>query len=195
MVDQLSSRIADMTTRVAVFGTESTGKTTLARRLAALFDAPWVPEYVRDFWDAHDGDIRAADLASIAIGQIDYEEQAAARAQEVIICDTELLTNALWADLLFPGRCPAWVREAAERRSRHYALYLLCDTDVAFVDDNQRCFPGAVERESCRKLWRETLIKRGLPFIDIRGTLDERIATAARAIQRATGILPAASTI
>ncbi|RFC43452.1 MAG: Nicotinamide riboside kinase, partial [Verrucomicrobia bacterium] len=37
--------------RVVVFGTESTGKTTLAQNLAAHFGAPWAPEFVREFWD------------------------------------------------------------------------------------------------------------------------------------------------
>lgn len=179
-----------MTARVAVFGTESTGKTTLARCLAACFDVPWAAEYVRAFWDARGGDIRAADLATIARGQIDNEEVAAARADPLVICDTELITNTLWADLLFPGQCPAWVREAAERRSRHYALYLLCDTDIEHVDDGQRCFPGPVERARCRRLWRETLSARNLPFVAIRGSLEARIATASAAIRRATGVTP-----
>ena len=37
--------------RVVLFGAESTGKSTLAERLAARFSAPWAPEYVRESWD------------------------------------------------------------------------------------------------------------------------------------------------
>ena len=51
-----------MVKRIAVFGAESTGKSTLAEQLAAHFGEPFVPEYVRQFWDDHDGVIRAEDL-------------------------------------------------------------------------------------------------------------------------------------
>jgi NadR type nicotinamide-nucleotide adenylyltransferase len=179
-----------MSSRIAIFGTESTGKTTLAHQLAERFAAPWAAEYVREFWYARGGDIRASDLTPIAQGQIDNEEAAAARAEQLVICDTELLTNTLWADLLFPGQCPAWVRKAAQRRCHNYALYLLCDTDIAFVDDGQRCFPEAIEREYCRRIWRATLVDRDLPFVDIRGPLDVRLATAGAAIECVTGIAP-----
>lgn len=177
-----------MTSRVAVFGTESTGKTTLARRLAEIFDVPWAPEYVRFFWEQRAGNIRAADLAAIAQGQIDNEAAASARANALVICDTELITNTLWADLLFPGACPAWVRQQAEQRARQYALYLLCDTDIDFVADDQRCFPGAAERARCGQLWRQALVERGLPFVDIRGSLDQRLAKAVVAVEHATGV-------
>ncbi|HET7314592.1 ATP-binding protein [Salinisphaera sp.] len=179
-----------MTIRVALFGTESTGKTTLARRLADVFAAPWAEEYVRSFWHRRDGDIRVEDLATIARGQIDNEARAAARAGQLVVCDTELITNTLWADLLFPGQCPAWVRAAAERRSRHYALYLLCDTDIDFVDDGQRCFPAPAERERCRRIWRGALVERDLPFVDIRGPLPQRLNTAISAIRHATRVAP-----
>ena len=35
--------------RVALLGSESTGKTTLARRLAERFATVWVPEYARSY--------------------------------------------------------------------------------------------------------------------------------------------------
>ena len=66
--------------RIAIFGTESTGKTTLARMLANHFEEPWAAEYVREYWDTHDGKIGPADLDAIARGQIANEETAAARA-------------------------------------------------------------------------------------------------------------------
>jgi HTH-type transcriptional repressor of NAD biosynthesis genes len=169
--------------RIALFGTESTGKTSLAERLAAHFGEPWSRESAREFWDAHDGRITAADLDAIGRGQVANEEAAAARARRVVFCDTDLLTCRLWNDALFPGACPPWVREEAERRAKAFALYLLCDADVPFVPDPQRCFPDDVTRTHYRDQWREALISRGLPFVDIRGPWAERERAAIAAVE------------
>jgi NadR type nicotinamide-nucleotide adenylyltransferase len=172
--------------RIAIFGPESTGKTTLAQRLAVHFGEPWAPEYVRGFWEEHAGRITAPDLDAIARGQMAGEDEAAARARWVLFCDTELLTNVIWADLLFPGQCPDWVRTEADQRCRNYAMYLFCDTDQPFVPDPQRCFPTEPGRAMCRRLWRETLATRGLPCVEIRGDWPQRTAAAIEAV---TGIL------
>lgn len=170
--------------RIAVFGTESTGKTWLTQRLAAHFAAPWSSEFAREFWDTHGGVITAVDLDAIARGQIANEEAAAAKATRVVFCDTELITCTLWNDLLFPGKCPPWVRDEAERRARHFALYLLCDADVPFVADPQRCFPDPAARETARQLWRVALEKRGLPFAEIRGEWTERERRVVAAVEQ-----------
>lgn len=173
--------------RIAVFGTESTGKTSLTERLAEHFGEPWSREFAREFWDAHGGRISAADLDAIGRGQMANEETAAAQATRVVFCDTDLLTCTLWNDALFPGACPPWVREAAERRSRGFALYLLCDADVPFVPDPQRCFPEDIAREAARVRWRDALVSRSLPFVEIRGEWAERERTAIAAVQRLLG--------
>lgn len=170
--------------RIALFGTESTGKTSLAERLADHFSEPWSAEFAREFWDQQNGKITAADLDAIGRGQIANEEAAAARARQVVFCDTELITCTLWNDALFPGACPAWVREQAEVRSRGFALYLLCDADVPFIPDPQRCFPNDEARESARSMWRHALVSRRLPFVDIRGGWPERERTAIAAVKR-----------
>ncbi len=170
------------TMRIAIFGTESTGKTTLAQRLAAHFGAPWAPEFAREFWDAHEGKIEARDLGTIALGQMANEEHAARQATRVVFCDTELVTCTLWNDALFPGECPGWVREEAEARARGFALYLLCDTDVPFAADPQRCFPDEESRARARQRWRDALVSRGLPFAEIRGEWAERERAAIAAV-------------
>jgi HTH-type transcriptional regulator, transcriptional repressor of NAD biosynthesis genes len=170
--------------RVAVFGTESTGKTWLAERLATHFGEPWSREFAREFWDAHDGRITASDLDAIGRGQITNEETAAAKARRVVFCDTELITCTLWNDLLFPGACPGWVRDEADRRARGFALYLLCDADVPFVPDPQRCFPEPEARERARNAWRAALVSRGLPFVEIGGDWSERERTGIIAVER-----------
>ena len=170
--------------RIVIFGTESTGKTALAQRLATHFGEPWSPEFVREFWELRDGKITAEDLGTIALGQMANEEQALARARRAVFFDTELLTCTVWDDALFPGKCPAWVRAEAEERARAVALWLLCDTDVPFVADVQRSFPDAAGRARAGLIWREALEKRGLPFVDIRGAWAERERAAIAAVER-----------
>jgi HTH-type transcriptional repressor of NAD biosynthesis genes len=169
--------------RVAIFGTESTGKTSLAERLARHFGEPWSREYAREFWDAHDGKISVPDLDAIGRGQVANEEAAAAKAKRVVFCDTDLLTCTLWNDALFPKVCPSWVRNQADERAKQFALYLLCDTDVPFVPDPQRCFPDDESRELARAQWRDALVARDLPYVEITGDWPEREQKAIAAVE------------
>jgi len=178
----------DSLIRVAVVGTDSTGKSTLAQYLGRHYGAPVALEFVRGFWDAHAGRIVAEDLSEIGRGQMANEDEAEIKARRsrspLLITDTELLTNVLYADLLFPGACPDWEREEAEKRSRRYALYLLCDTDVPFVPDPQRGSDDPMRRAMMRRLFREMVISRGLPFVDICGDWAERERRAVEEIDR-----------
>jgi len=178
--------------RIAVFGPESTGKTTLAEKLAAHFDAPLVTEYAREYWDAHGG-IRAEDIPTIAREQWRREDAVLLRqtsagqtASNLIICDTEALTTVLWSDLLYGG-CPEEVRREAEARCNNYALYLLCDIDLPFAPDPQRCFPDPTDRKEAMILWRAALQQRGLPHVLISGTTTERDRQAIEAVKKIQG--------
>ena len=176
-----------MTASIVVFGTESTGKTTLAEALALRLACPWSSEYVRDYWYTHDGDIQARDLTHIAAGQL--ERMSAARAAAVhgrnpyVIHDTDLLTHVLWADLLFPRQCADWVRETAEIQAKHAALYLLCDIDIAWANDPQRCFSDADERAAVQACFKQTLIERDLSFVTLQGKPKQRLTRALAAIE------------
>jgi NadR type nicotinamide-nucleotide adenylyltransferase len=170
--------------RVVLFGTESTGKTTLAERLAERFGEPWAEEFVREFWDLKNGKITAEDLGTIALGQMANEDRAAEKARRVVFYDTDLLTCTLWDDVLFPGACPGWVRAEAEARVRGVALWLMCDTDVPFEPDPQRSFPDPEDRARGRRLWREALEARGRRFVEVRGTWAERERIAIEAVEK-----------
>lgn len=168
--------------RIAVYGPESTGKTQLAETLAAHFGAPLVAEYAREFWDRH-GAISLGDIAGIAREQWRREDELAARAERLLICDTEALTTVLWSDLLF-GTCPDDIRRVAEQRCKKYALYLLLDIDVPFAPDPQRCFPDPADREKGLRIWRGALERRQLPQILIQGDWGEREQRAMAAIKQ-----------
>jgi len=168
--------------RLAVFGPESTGKTTLAAKLAAHFAAPLVTEYAREFWDAR-GVITLEDIPAIAREQWRREDEAVKRAERLVVCDTEALTTVLWSDLLY-GTCPDDIRRGAESRAKKYALYLLLDIDVPWAPDPQRCFPDEDDRKKCRKVWHGALERRQLPYQWIRGDWQQREEAAIAAVEK-----------
>jgi HTH-type transcriptional regulator, transcriptional repressor of NAD biosynthesis genes len=90
--------------RVVVTGPESTGKTTLARDLAAAFDTTWVPEYARAYLDAKypgrpDGQPLCVldDMPEIARGQVAAEDAKAREARRVLFCDTDAAVTAVYS--------------------------------------------------------------------------------------------------
>ena len=55
--------------RVVLYGPESTGKTTLAKKLSDHYNVPWVPEFARDYlqkiWDEEKRVCEPKDLSSL----------------------------------------------------------------------------------------------------------------------------------
>jgi NadR type nicotinamide-nucleotide adenylyltransferase len=165
--------------RVCLFGPESTGKTTLARRLAERFETVAVPEYARPLLEAQGGRIEPEDIPRIARGQLASEEALARNARGVLFCDTDLLTTTIWSDVLF-GSCPEWVRLEAGRRT--YDLYLLLDVDVPWMTDVVRYLPD--QRRAFFDRCRLALEERGRPFVVITGDWERRLTTAIAAVER-----------
>jgi NadR type nicotinamide-nucleotide adenylyltransferase len=161
-----------------VFGPESTGKTTLARRLAEHFRTAWVPEYARTLLESRGDEVRADDMDQIARGQAASEDALARNANRVLVADTDPLATLIWSDVLFGTVSPV-VRELADARAAD--LYLLTDADVPWVADPVRYLP-----EGGRKFFdrcRAELEVRGRRSVEIRGSWDERFRTAVAAVE------------
>jgi HTH-type transcriptional regulator, transcriptional repressor of NAD biosynthesis genes len=173
--------------RVVLFGTESTGKSTLAEALARRFDAEWSAEFVREYWDAHGGVIGPGDLDAIARGQAAGEdaakERAVARGARVVFHDTDVLSCTVWDDLLFPGACPTWVRAEAAQRAATTDLFLFCETDLPWASDPQRCFPDDAGRAMSRQVFLDTLEQTGRAWARVWGATAEREARAVAAVE------------
>ena len=166
---------------VVLTGAESTGKTTLAARLAARYAVPWGAEFVRGYADSKHAPLDDADVEPIARGQLALEESivaaGAAAGAPFVVLDTDLLSTAVYASHYYGGY-PAWIERAiAERRAD---LYLLCHPDVPWVADPQR--DSAQARALTHDLFVATLAALGAPVVDLRGGWDERERRAVRAV-------------
>lgn len=163
--------------RVCVFGPESTGKSTLSRALAERYGTVHVAEYARGLLDTKEGRCDPEDIPRIVLGQRAAEDALARQARRLLFCDTDALTTTIWSEVLF-GDCPAWIRQEAQART--YALTLLLDVDVPWVDDRQRYLPHA--REAFFGRCRAALEAAGRPYRVIRGGWSERMEQACAAV-------------
>jgi NadR type nicotinamide-nucleotide adenylyltransferase len=164
--------------RVCIFGPESTGKSTLARKLAKHFGTTYVSEYARALIERQSGACSKSDLELILRGQQAAEAAMRNQASKVLFADTDAISTLLWSQWLFQDR-PDWlVREAS---SSDFDLYLLCDTDVPWVADTVRYLPNqrTVQFEEAKAI----LDEFNQPYIVIRGSWDERFTTAVKAVE------------
>jgi NadR type nicotinamide-nucleotide adenylyltransferase len=186
MATQLRPRSRDRGARsrvikIVLTGSESTGKTELARALGEHFEAPVSTEFVRDFAEAHGGKIAFEDHGPIARGQIVAEDSAIALATALVILDTDLVSTVVYCEHYF-GRCPPWIEQEARARAGH--LYLLMKPDIPWTPDGVR--DRGERRQEMHELFHQKLRELDLDYVEIGGDRSRRLSTAIRAIETVT---------
>jgi HTH-type transcriptional regulator, transcriptional repressor of NAD biosynthesis genes len=161
-------------TRVCVLGGESSGKTTLTRRLAAAFASTHVEEYGRELWLERGGSLAYDDYLLIARTQLEREEQAARSARDFLFCDTSPLTTLLYCLDQF-GRAEPELDALAKRA---YDLILLCAPDFPFVQDGTR--RDAAFRARQHELYVGRLSRTRWPWLVVCGEVEARIEQVRR---------------
>jgi NadR type nicotinamide-nucleotide adenylyltransferase len=164
--------------KVVLSGSESTGKTELARRLGEHFRVPVSGEFVRTYAAQRGGKLGFADHGPIARGQMAAEDAAIARARELVILDTDLVSTVVYCEHYF-GRSPEWIE--AEARARAGQLYLLLKPDIPWHPDDVR--DRGDRREEMHELFQRKLQMLRLRCVEIGGERDERFASAVRAVE------------
>jgi HTH-type transcriptional repressor of NAD biosynthesis genes len=165
--------------RVCLVGAESTGKTTLAAALAEHFGTIWAREYGREYSErklAEGGgyDFRTEEFAHIAARQCEIEDEAARRANRILICDTDAFTTSVWHRRYMNARSAEVERIVA--RHRRPDLYLLTDIGTPFVHDGTR--DGEHVREWMHETFVEELRALSLPHRRVSGAHGERMSRA-----------------
>lgn len=165
--------------RIVITGPESTGKTELARELAAKLGTVWIPEYARYYVENLHRPYTYDDVVQIARYQVAQESEYGLKmGNGVLIFDTWLIITKVWFDLVF-GKCPDWVIDHI--RSSKIDLFLVCDTDLPWIADPVR-ENGGEKREQLIQLYCQEITSFGFKFEIVNGIGPPRTENAIKAL-------------
>ena len=176
--------------KIVIIGPESTGKSTLCDQLAQHFNTYWCPEFAREYLQTHGKDYKYPDLINIAKGQIALEEEYAFSLKnelslpgkvpsDLLFIDTNLYVMKVWSEFVF-NDCDPWILDNIVERK--YDLYLLCNTDLPWINDELREYPDKAVREKLYNIYEDLLINQRVPWVEIKGNYEERLAIAIQAV-------------
>jgi nicotinamide riboside kinase len=121
-------------------------------------------------------------LLTIAKEQVKLEDDMAQETSAgLLFIDTDMYVMKVWCEFVF-SNCHLWILHEIVRRK--YDLYLLCNTDLPWVKDELREYPDLVSREKLYHMYRDIMITQQVPWVDIRGTNEERFQRAVYGIEK-----------
>lgn len=171
----------DLITKVVFLGAPSTGKTTLAAELAKTYNTVWMPEYGREYWDAHQDDRRLTmdQLVEIAEEHRRREDELIGDANRLMFIDTDATTTFMFSKY-YHGRAHRRLAELASETIHRYDLFFLCGAEIPYDETWDRS--GRTQREVFQKRIRGDLLNRRIPFITLTGSLEDRMQHVAKVL-------------
>jgi HTH-type transcriptional repressor of NAD biosynthesis genes len=171
----------DLITKVVLLGAPSTGKTTLAEKLALHFDTQWMPEYGREYWENHQVNKRLTleDLLKIAEIHIEREDALVLQSNQFLFSDTNAITTYLFS-LDYHGNALDELKNLAKVAESRHDIIFVCDTDIPYDDTWDRS--GDVKRKIFQQKIIEDLNARKLKYYMLKGTVDERIEQVSKVL-------------
>ncbi len=175
----------DMITKIVFVGAMSTGKSTLTEALAKRYNTTFASEYGRDYWAKFQVDRRITLEAfdEITIGHLAREEKAFQESNRYCFIDTNAITTYMYA-LDYHGKAPDLLEKTASENYMRYDLFFLCDDDIPYDDTWDRS--GDQKRHVFQKQIIADLLQRRIPFIVLRGSLEERMAKVVKTLAQFT---------
>ncbi|MBK5144080.1 AAA family ATPase [Budviciaceae bacterium BWR-B9] len=174
---------SDLITKVVFVGAMSTGKSTITEALAQRYQTTFASEYGRDYWTQHQVDRRIGfeDFNHIAIGHIQREDSAVLTANRYLFVDTNAITTYMFA-LDYHGKAPELLTQLALENASRYDLFFLCEDDIPYDDTWDRS--GDQKRHIFHQQIIADLKVRKIPYITLKGSLNERIQKVDAVLKR-----------
>lgn len=168
------------TTKIAIVGPESSGKSSLSVELAQHFHTSCATEVARDYLADKNGSYDQRDLLEIAKLQLQEEAEKSNDAEKFLICDTNLLNIVIWSDIKY-GTVDPLLYSLWE--PNNYKLSLLCYPDLPYESDPLREHPSEKDRIKLFNIHQKHLEKYNSNYVIIKGIGEERIKNAIESIE------------
>ena len=149
----------------------------MGRQLAAHYQTDFVHEVARDL--ITNNDFSLADIERIGHAQTKAVLRATQTANRLLICDTDLITTALYSEF-YLNAVPAVLADLEKRVQ--YDRYFLLNIDVPWVADGLRDLGH--RRAEMYNRFRDALDRRGIAWVDVSGNWAQRWATVTAEIDR-----------
>lgn len=173
--------------RIVVTGSECTGKSTLARQLAAWLKVPSLPEASRAVAEAVARPLTADDVGTIASRHMAQEDALVHRARPaLVVLDTDLVSTVVYAHHYY-GACDPWITDEAV--ARRADLYLLAAPDLPWKADGVRDRPMA--RTELHAAFGVQLHAMGACVLPVDGAGPRRLQRAIAAVRGWRAAVPA----
>ena len=167
--------------KVCIYGTESTGKSTLTKNLAAHYKTDFVPEVAREVINATD-ECTPQHLIVVATMQAKEIRSKIRTANKILFVDTDVNITRSYSKFLFGKELevPVWIEELNQ-----FDLYLYLDIDAPYVQDGTRLEKN--RRDELNAFHKKQLADRSIEFELVTGDWTDRFERAVSIINKLWG--------
>ncbi|MGB0403728.1 MAG: AAA family ATPase [Salibacteraceae bacterium] len=156
---------------ILITGPESSGKTTLAKKLSEILHGTFINECARDYLNELDQPYNLTDLNRIIDLQFQQEYEAKLRSKSnYLLFDTGPIVLSVWLKVRFnetSKRLKEWISNS------NYDLILLCKPDIPWEEDPLREHPE--HRMELYELYKKILKENQLDYQEVSGNKDQRL--------------------
>ena len=165
--------------KIVITGPESTGKTALAKELAAYFNTAYIPEFAREYVEKLAREYSYEDVEFIAHKQIALEKEMLSQSPEILFFDTGLIITKIWFQHKY-SKVPGWLTSYI--KNWKVDLFLLCRPDLPWEFDPVRENPHI--RNELFELYKQELDACNFYYEIIEGKGEKRFANALEACHK-----------
>jgi HTH-type transcriptional regulator, transcriptional repressor of NAD biosynthesis genes len=153
--------------KICLYGPESTGKSSMAIRMAEVYNTEFVPEVAREMVSSND--FALDDIIRIGQAQTDRVFEKLTEANKVLFCDSDLITTQIYSRH-YLKEVPSVLYKLEDQIK--YDFYFLFDIDTPWVEDGLRDL--GKRREEMFAIFKNELECRGIAYILVKGNWNER---------------------